>query len=196
MSTLVTKAHGLQMLLVAPLAATALLAACSSSGSSTGGSTSGAGSAAAQSAAGGSVTVETHNGSLGTFLTDSTGRALYLWEADRSGKSACSGTCASAWPPLTVKTNGTVNAAGAAEQKDLSTITRADGSKQVAYHGHPLYYFAGDGAPGTTNGQGSNGFGALWWVVTPAGAANTKAATTSSGSGSSTSSDGGGSGGY
>jgi hypothetical protein len=41
----------------------------------------------------------------------------------------------------------------------------------VTYAGHPLYYFANDKKPGDTTGQGVNGFGGLWWVLTPAGAA-------------------------
>jgi hypothetical protein len=62
-----------------------------------------------------------------------------------------------------------VTAADGAKAADLGTITRSDGSKQVTYLGHPLYYFAGDSGPGQTNGQGSNGFGAKWWLVAPAG---------------------------
>jgi hypothetical protein len=68
-----------------------------------------------------------------------------------------------------VTTKGHVTAANGAKAADLGTITRSDGSKQVTYLGHPLYYFAGDSGPGQTNGQGSNGFGAKWWLVAPAG---------------------------
>ena len=53
---------------------------------------------------------------------------------------------------------------------DLGTITRSDGTKQVTYDGHPLYYFAGDSGAGMASGQGSDGFGAKWWLVSPAGA--------------------------
>jgi hypothetical protein len=82
-------------------------------------------------------------------------------------KSTCSGACATAWPPLTV--TGTPTAGTGATATDLATITRTDGSKQVTYDGHPLYYFAGDKAAGQTNGEGSNGFGAPWYLVAPAG---------------------------
>ena len=51
------------------------------------------------------------------------------------------------------------------------TTKRADGSREVTYAGHPLYLFAGDSRAGQTTGQGSTGFGAPWWVVTPAGKA-------------------------
>ena len=55
------------------------------------------------------------------------------------------------------------------EGGDLGTITRSDGTKQVTYNGHPLYYFVGDSGPGQTTGQGSDNFGAKWWLVAPAG---------------------------
>jgi predicted lipoprotein with Yx(FWY)xxD motif len=108
-----------------------------------------------------------HTGNGKSFLTDSAGRALYLWTPDTKTKSMCSGACASAWPPLTVK--GAPTAGTGATANDLGTISRSDGTKQVTYAGHPLYYFAGDKAAGQTNGEGSNGFGAPWYLVAPAG---------------------------
>ncbi len=64
---------------------------------------------------------------------------------------------------------GPVSATGDAASSDVATITRQDGARQVTYAGHPLYYFAGDSAAGQTNGQGVDGFGALWWLVAPSG---------------------------
>ena len=81
----------------------------------------------------------------------------------------CSGACAQAWPPLTTTT--TPKASGAVKASLLGTTKRADGSREVTYAGHPLYYFAGDSTPGQTTGQGSNSFGSPWWVVAPAGKA-------------------------
>jgi predicted lipoprotein with Yx(FWY)xxD motif len=109
--------------------------------------------------------------SLGTFLVYAKGRTLYLWEADSRSMSTCSGACAQAWPPLTTK--GAPKAGGGVKASLLGTTTRADGSREVTYGGHPLYYFSGDTAPGQTAGQGNPGFGAPWWVVTPAGKALT-----------------------
>ena len=153
---------------VAVAAPMLLLAACGGSGtySGSGGSSSGSSAPATP------TTVETRSGSLGTYLTDGSGRTLYLFLADHAGQSACSGACASAWPPLT--SNGAPAASGAAKAGMLTTISRTDGSKQVSYGGHPLYYFAGDTAAGQTTGQGVNGFGAKWWVVSPAGASITR----------------------
>jgi predicted lipoprotein with Yx(FWY)xxD motif len=162
-----------------PVAAGLLAAACGSAAGST---------AAGTPASSGSTTatvIESHAGSAGAFLTNSSGRAVYLWAADGMNKSTCSGACAGAWPPVTTK--GSVTAANGAKAADLGTITRSDGSKQVTYLGHPLYYFAGDSGSGQTNGQGNDGFGAKWWLVAPAGTKITVAdAAAGSGSSSST----------
>jgi predicted lipoprotein with Yx(FWY)xxD motif len=154
-----------------------VLAACGGSGSS---SSSGSASTTSHGAAkpstsntsnssGTASVVSTKTSSLGTFLVDGNGRALYLWDADHGSKSTCSGACAQAWPPLT--TTGTPKASGAVKASLLGTTKRADGSREVTYAGHPLYTFAGDTQAGQTTGEGSNGFGAPWWVVTPAGKA-------------------------
>jgi predicted lipoprotein with Yx(FWY)xxD motif len=148
-----------------PVAAGLLAAACGSAAGSTT-----AGSTAAGTPANGSATatvIESHAGSAGSFLTNGSGRAVYLWAADSMNKSTCSGACAGAWPPVT--TTGKVTVADGAKAADLGTITRSDGSKQVTYDGQPLYYFAGDSGSGQTNGQGSDSFGAKWWLVAPAG---------------------------
>jgi predicted lipoprotein with Yx(FWY)xxD motif len=167
--------------LAVALGAALLTVACSSSGSSgssaatpAGGST---GSAAA--AAGSGLVITTKSGSAGAFLTDGSGHAVYLWVKDGKDSSACSGACAGAWPPVT--TTGTMTASGGVNMGDLSTITRSGGAKQVVYDGHPLYYFSGDSGPGQVNGQGSDGFGAKWWLVDPAGTSITAAVKVPSG---------------
>lgn len=152
----------------ASIAAAALIAtACSSSPHTT--SQAGSSSASASSA-----TVKTQNGPLGRYLADGSGRALYLFGSDTSSTSSCSGACAALWPPLTAK--GPVSAIDGATSGDLATIARPDGTKQVTYAGHPLYYFAGDNGAGQTNGQGVNEFGALWWLVAPSGEKNSTTA--------------------
>jgi hypothetical protein len=78
-----------------------------------------------------------------------------------------------------VPASGKLTASGGAKTSDLGTITRSDGSKQVTYDGHPLYFFAGDSGAGQITGQGSNGFGAKWWLVAPSGAEITGAETAS-----------------
>ena len=149
-----------------------VLAACGGAGtSSSSGSAAGYGAPTAGSAGGSGAAsvVGTKTGSLGTFLVDGKGRALYLWEADHGSTSTCTGACAQAWPPLTI--TGPPKASGAVRGSLLGTTKRADGSREVTYAGHPLYLFAGDSRAGQTTGQGSTAFGAAWWVVTPAGKA-------------------------
>jgi predicted lipoprotein with Yx(FWY)xxD motif len=147
----------------ASLAATALLVS----------NAAGPASAATQSvAAAKTVVVTTHQSTLGTYLTNRQGRAMYLWVADPKGASVCTGTCAKFWPPVT----GTPTAAGGVKQSGLGTLTRADGTTQATYHGHALYYFLEDKKAGSAVGQGSDAFDAKWWVVSTAGEAVTTAA--------------------
>jgi predicted lipoprotein with Yx(FWY)xxD motif len=110
---------------------------------------------------------------------------VYLWSKDGNGMSACTGACTGAWPPVT--TTGQVTASGGAKSSDLGTITRPDGTKQVTYDGHPLYFFAGDSGPGMASGQGNDGFGAKWWLVSPSGSDVTTAVSSFTKSGSGTS---------
>jgi predicted lipoprotein with Yx(FWY)xxD motif len=113
------------------------------------------------------VTLLTAKGIPGTYLTNDSGRALYMWDADRSGSSTCYQDCAVAWPPLTV-TDHAVAGPGV-DAALIGSITRTDGSTQVTYGGWPLYYFASDAKAGDLTGQGNTGFGAVWWVISPSG---------------------------
>lgn len=126
-----------------------------------------------------SVTVSTKSTPLGKILVNSKGHTLYLFQSDKKDKSTCNGDCAKAWPPL--KANGKTVAKGGVNSKLLSTITRSDGSKQVAYKGHPLYTFADDTKAGQTNGQGIDAFGAKWYVLGTDGKQITKQASSQSG---------------
>lgn len=169
-----------------PLAATAMvLTACGSSGSSANAG-AGSGSSGTQMVS----TVKTTSGSHGTYLVDGSGHALYLFAKDKGGKSSCSGSCATFWPPAEV--HGTPKASGSVQAADLGTFKRSDGSEQLTYNGHPLYYYSQDSSPGDTNGQGKVGFGGKWNLVSPAG---TAIGGTNKASGGSSSSGGSGSGG-
>lgn len=105
---------------------------------------------------------------LGKILVDANGRALYLFEKDTGGKSSCSGSCASVWPPLTA--SGKPAPGGGVSASALGTTSNG-GKTQVTYDGHPLYYYVSDSGPGQTSGQGLNQFGALWYVLSPQGQA-------------------------
>ncbi len=142
----------------------------------------GASSPSSGASSSGGTVITTASSSAGTFLTNSSGRAVYLWAKDTGDMSNCNGACAGAWPPVT--TTATATASGSAKASDIGTITRSDGTKQVTYDGHPLYYFSGDSGPGTASGQGSDGFGAKWWLVAPTGSDVTAAVTSFTAGGS------------
>jgi predicted lipoprotein with Yx(FWY)xxD motif len=101
---------------------------------------------------------------FGQALVDARGMSVYLFTKDAGGKSACSGACATAWPPVTV--TGTPTVGTGLDASKLSTITRDDGTKQLAYNGHPLYFFAADATTGQAGGQGSGG---VWFLINAAG---------------------------
>jgi predicted lipoprotein with Yx(FWY)xxD motif len=114
-----------------------------------------------------SVTVKSRATSLGRIVVNAGGRSLYLFEKDKSGKSACNGFCAQYWPPLL--TRGKPIAGAGLKQKLLGVTIRRDGTRQVTYAGHPLYRYALDSKAGQTTGEGLTDFGARWDVVAPSG---------------------------
>jgi predicted lipoprotein with Yx(FWY)xxD motif len=98
---------------------------------------------------------------VGKFITDSKGMTLYIFKKDSPGKSVCAGPCVEKWP-LYFRDMVTVPEGLHAE--DFGTITREDGKKQTTYKTWPLYYYAGDKAPGDVLGQGLVN---VWFVVNP-----------------------------
>lgn len=120
----------------------------------------------------GAVVTVAQNDTLGAYLTDAEGRALYLFLKDNqgSGQSTCYDACAQAWPPF-IAEQGSPTARGEAQSTLLDTLQRRDGSAQVTYNGWPLYYYRQDQGPGQITGQDVMGFGAEWYLVTPQGTA-------------------------
>jgi len=105
---------------------------------------------------------------LGSILVDSSGRTLYLFVADSGTASTCnSASCVQNWPPFL--TNGTPQALSGVNASLLGTTTRGDGTIEVTYAGHPLYYFIADRKPGDVTGQNIDAFGGPWYVVSPSG---------------------------
>ena len=145
------------------LATSLIVAACTSSG---------AGSPAASTsnaAPGGAETVTigtTSSGNLGTFLTGPDGGTLYTHAGDSTNTSTCTGSCLTAWPPLTVAA-GQQPTAGPGVTGQLATFVRPDGSLWITYDGLPLYHWQGDAKPDDATGQGVAGFS----VATVAGGA-------------------------
>jgi len=180
---------------VAAVGVAALVAACGSSGHS-----QGAASASATPASDHTLQISVVSGHDGRYLTGTGGRAVYLWVADGRDLSRCTtGGCASLWPAVLTKSRP--SAGSGVKTSDLGTIAHRGGERQVTYDGHPLYYFAQDTTRGMTEGQGSNSFGAKWWLVSPSGSAITHRGSSSAASGAggtstTTSSSGSASGGW
>ena len=126
-----------------------------------------AAASASSSTAAATIDLQSVSGIPGKFLVDGQGRALYLFEADKSTTSTCTGACAAAWPPVTA--SAMPMAGSGVSQSLLGTTKRADGTEQVTYNGHPLYYFAADTGAGMVKGQGSKEFGAGWYVLNAKG---------------------------
>jgi predicted lipoprotein with Yx(FWY)xxD motif len=151
------------LLAIAPVAGALAIAGCGgSSGNHSPAPAQGTNAAAATPAG---ITIA--HGKIGSYLADAKGRALYLFEADKGSSSTCYSACASLWPPLT---SGIAVSAGSGVQRSLLGATaRKDGTQEVTYHGHPLYYYAADTKPGSITGEGLNQFGAKWYLVAPNG---------------------------
>jgi predicted lipoprotein with Yx(FWY)xxD motif len=109
----------------------------------------------------------TRSSAYGKVLFDRRGRVLYSFAPDRGKTSTCYGGCAAAWPPFTV--NRAPTAGVGVHSGLLGTTRRRDGSLQVTYAGHPVYYFTGDTKPGHITCQNVSSFGGLWLVVSPKG---------------------------
>lgn len=107
------------------------------------------------------------NPKLGTILVDGSGKTLYLFAADTGTTSTCYGQCATYWPPLL--TNGAPQAGTGVNASLLGTTKRTDGTEEVTYAGHPLYFVVTDHNPGDATGQAVNNFGGPWYVVGPSG---------------------------
>jgi predicted lipoprotein with Yx(FWY)xxD motif len=114
-------------------------------------------------------TLSTRTGSSGTYLVNTSGKSLYLFEGDSPDSSACTGPCTTAWPPFTVANGVPPNVAGDAQSALVGVIQRSDGSVQVTYNHHPLYSYRLDILPGDTHGNGNSQFGANWYLVQPNG---------------------------
>ncbi|MBX6386726.1 MAG: hypothetical protein IRZ07_27740 [Microbispora sp.] len=105
--------------------------------------------------------------SLGSVLVGVEGRTVYLFTKDKGGTSACTQACAAAWPP--VLTVGAPQAGTGVRANLLGTIHREDGTTQVTYNKHPLYYYAKDQKAGDVLGHALKDFGGEWYAVTPEG---------------------------
>jgi len=155
-------------LAVALSAAGLLAAACggSSGGSNASVATSPAATttqaAANGNAAGSAVTLTTHKGPAGTYLTTSAGMSIYVFAKDTTNTSNCDNSCTVYWPPVS---GSSAQTSGAMDMAMTGTTKRSDGTTQITYGGHPLYTYVGDKKPGDTTGQGVDLNGGKWYLI-------------------------------
>jgi predicted lipoprotein with Yx(FWY)xxD motif len=116
----------------------------------------------------GTTTVRSEKSSDGTILSVTGGfnhatATLYAFSIDTASVSKCTGMCAIFWPP--VLTRGSPKAGPGVSQSALGTLQRPDGTLQVTYHGHPLYFFA-QALNSGLGGDAVPAFGGTFYAVT------------------------------
>lgn len=92
-----------------------------------------------------------NNASVGQYLADMNGNALYTYGGDKPGISNCSGSCLSSWPAY--KADGSQTSLPA----NITVIKRSDGVSMYAYKNMPLYTFISDSS-GQVTGDGVANF--------------------------------------
>jgi len=112
------------------------------------------------------TTITSAKSDYGDILWGPNSQAIYIWEREPSPTPQCYDDCAVAWPP--VLTSGEPQAGVGIDVALLGTTKRRDGTTQVTYNGHPLYYYAHEG-PGEVKCHNVATHGGLWWVITTSG---------------------------
>jgi predicted lipoprotein with Yx(FWY)xxD motif len=126
--------------------------------------------ASAQAAPDAAARLSVRSTEYGKALFGPSGKVVYVFGADRGSTSRCYGVCAAAWPPLL--TSAAPLAGSGVEAKLLGTTKRKNGTLQVTYNGHPLYYYSADKI-GKVMCQHANMHGGLWLIIKPNGLPNT-----------------------
>ena len=106
-------------------------------------------------------------GAPGPYLTDDDGRAIYFLEGDTDG-STCAGPCLELWPPV-IAGDTTPGVDGDLKAGLLGTVERADGTTQLTYNGHPLYYYTRDTAAQVASGHDVTDDWGEWYLLAPDG---------------------------
>jgi predicted lipoprotein with Yx(FWY)xxD motif len=109
------------------------------------------------------ATLTVANSRYGRIIVDRSGRTLYMFDIERDGQPRCYGACAVSWPPLVSRVDP-VTGSGL-DQALVTTAARKEGSRQVTYKGHPLYYYVGDRSPGEIKCQAVFEYGGGWYVL-------------------------------
>lgn len=148
----------------------------SSSATSPGSAASASSSAPASSTPAGAAELKTASSSVGERVVAANGKSVYIFAKDvkGSGKSACTGGCATNWPAVTT-TSATPAVDGVGGT--IGTIPTADGKMQITINGMPIYFYSKDEDSSDTYGQGVGG---VWSLVSPSGSMLTPSSSTPS----------------
>src|SRR6266581_3336305 len=106
---------------------------------------------------------------FGKVIFDSNGNVVYMFGRDKTATSTCYGVCANAWPPLLTKRAPRVGPG--LNGNLLGTTKRRDGSLQVTYNHHPLYFYSAD-MHGKIMCQHAIMHGGIWLVLKANGTPN------------------------
>jgi len=137
--------------------------------------------AANGNAAGGAVTLTTHKGPAGTYLTTAAGMSIYVFAKDTGTTSNCDASCTVYWIPVA---GSSATVTGGGDSTMTGTTKRSDGTTQITYGGHPIYTYVGDKKAGDTTGQGQDLNGGKWYLVGTDGKALTGSTSGSNSTGS------------
>jgi predicted lipoprotein with Yx(FWY)xxD motif len=112
------------------------------------------------------VTVGLGAATFGQRMKDQHGMTMYVFSADSRRHSVCVEECARVWPPVR-SDGGKPQPTTATRADQIGSVQRDDGSDQVTFRGHPVYYHAEDSRPGQTTGHGRTQFGGHWSAIPP-----------------------------
>jgi predicted lipoprotein with Yx(FWY)xxD motif len=104
---------------------------------------------------------------LGSYLTDKDGHALYFFSNDAGGQNTCSGGCAVAWPVFNINGLTSDMLGTGLDLSDFKTITVSGGAQQLTYKTWPLYTYAPGGTPEAVNLTSGDAVGGVWFVAKP-----------------------------
>ena len=107
-----------------------------------------------------------NSATLGSYLTDKDGNALYFFANDADGANNCTGGCIANWPVFNASGLSQAKLVDGSVMADFDSITSANG-KQLTYKGWPLYYYAPGGVREKSGMTSGEAVGGVWFVAKP-----------------------------
>ena len=108
----------------------------------------------------------TKSTTLGYYMTDQKGYALYFFSNDANGTNNCTGGCTASWPIFNVTGLTQAQLSPGLLLSDFNTIAATSGT-QLTYKGWPLYYYAPNGYQEPAGQIAGDGIDGIWFVAKP-----------------------------